>query len=806
VDKLLQDLRYGIRALTKARGFTVVALLAIALGIGANTAIFSVVDAVLLSQLPFPEPQRLMRAFLEEAGSGETSTFGIADFLAWRDQQQSFEHVAAYDITQGTFALTGKGNPERIQVIAVTADFFATLGVSPMLGRAFSAADDHSGNEPVVVISKNFWRTHLNSDPNVLGRSITLDSRPHTIIGVMPSGFVFPRTESIAVWPIRTFEPPSARPPYFLVPLGRLKPGVSPQQAEAELKSIATQVSRQFPGSQYVGGKLLPLKDVLVRNVRTALLVLLAAVAFVLLIALVNVANLLLARATSREKEITLRLALGASRWRIIRQLLTESVLLASLGGALGLLLGYLGVRAFLGFAPGDIPRLIEVAVDGRVLAFTGLVSLLGGILFGLAPAFHSTRSSLTDSLKEGTRSSGSISGNKIRKFLVVSEFALALVLMIGAGLLIRSFLRLRDVNPGFQRDNLVTSQISLPRSLYSQEAQIAAFWQQFLARVQAVPGVQAVGISMSLPPNLLQITNPFTVEGQGYDPSRAMQLAEEMTISSDYFRALGVPLLKGRFFSDADRTTPVLIINETMAKKYFPNQDPIGKRIQTGDPDPKSPWETVVGVVGNVKYSGLDADPSPTLYVPYTQKDWTSWSRNMSLVVRTNINPSSIVSALRQELAQLDKDLPLAEVHTMNELIDESVVQQRFRTWLLGAFSGLALFLAAIGIYAVISHMASERTREIGIRMALGASRTEIFKLILGQASQLALIGIAVGLAGALLITRIMRSLLFSVSATDPLSFTIMCVLLGFVALLAGYVPATRATRVDPIVALRYE
>jgi putative ABC transport system permease protein len=807
VDKLLQDLRYGIRALAKAPGFTVVAVLAIALGIGANTAIFSVVDAVLLRPLPFPEPERLMRAFLQEAASGQTSTFGIADFLAWRDHQQSFEHVAAYDTTQGSVALTGLSNPERIRGVAVSADFFSALGATPILGRAFTPEDDRPGSEPVVVIGKNFWRSHLSSDPNVLGRSITLDGRPHIIIGVMPSEFLFPGTEPIAVWPIRTFEPPRARPPYFLVPFGRLKHGITPQQAEAELRTIASQVSQQFPDTQYVvGGKLIPLKDVLVQDVRTALLVMLAAVSFVLLIALVNVANLLLARATSREKEIALRLALGASRMRIIRQLLTESILMASLGGALGLLLGYIGVHAFLAFAPGKIPRLIEVGVDGRVLAFTCLVSILGGILFGLAPALHSTRASLNDSLKEGTRSAGSASGNKIRKFLVVSEFALALVLMIGAGLLIRSFLRLRGVNPGFQQGHLVTAQISLPRTPYEQEPQIISFWQQFLARVQALPGVQAAGITMSLPPNLLQITNPFIVEGQGYDRNRALQLAEELTISPDYFGALGVPLLKGRFFTDSDRTVEVLIINETMAKKYFANQDPIGKRIQTGDPDPKSPWETVVGVVGDVKYSGLEAAPSPTLYVPYTEQGWTSWSRNMSLVVRTRMDPVSIVSALRQELAHLDKNLPLSEVHTMNELIDQSVVQQRFRTWLLGAFSALALLLAAVGIYAVISHMVGQRTREIGIRIALGASRKEILKLILGQASQLALVGICVGVTGALLLTRIVRSLLFSVSATDPLSFAMMCALLAFVALLAGYVPATRATRVDPMVALRYE
>jgi putative ABC transport system permease protein len=783
-----------------------VAVLAIALGIGANTAIFSVVDAVLLRPLPFPESQRLTRAYLQESGSGETSTFGVADFLAWRDHQQSFAHVAAYDVMQRTFALTGLGDPERIPGVGVTADFFATLGTTPILGRSFTAEEDHPGSAPVVVISEQFWRSHLNSDRNVLGRSLTLNGRPYTVVGVMPTTFNFPGTEPISVWPIRTFDTPTARPPYFLVPIGRLKPGVTPQQAEAELSSIVNGVAQQFPGDRYVSGKLASLKDVLVRNVRTALLVILAAVAFVLLIALVNVANLLLARAIARQKEIALRLALGATRTRMIRQLLTESVLLAIIGGALGLLIGYLGVRTFVALAPSGIPRLGEVGVNGTVLVFTCVISLGAGILFGMAPALHSARGSLNESLKEGSATTGSRSGDRIRKVLVVSEFALALVLMIGAGLLTRSFLRLRDVDPGFRPDHLVTARVSLPATHYAQDPQIISFWQRLLERVQTLPGVQAAAITMSLPPNELYISNPFMLEGQGYDPNRTSQLAEELTISPNYFHALNVPLLQGRYFTDADRKTPVLIINQMMARKYFPNQDPIGKRLKTGDADPKSPWETVVGVVGDVKYAGLDAPPSPTLYVPYTQEGWTEWSRDMSLVVRTNVDPASIVSAVRQEVGNIDPNVPLAEVRTMNDLISRSIGEQRFRTLLLGTFSALALVLAGIGIYAVISHMASQRTREIGIRMALGAGRQQILKLILRQAGLLALIGIAVGVLGALLLTRVMRSLLFAVSATDAFSFVSMCGLLAFVALLAAYVPAIRATRVDPMLALRNE
>jgi putative ABC transport system permease protein len=411
----------------------------------------------------------------------------------------------------------------------------------------------------------------------------------------------------------------------------------------------------------------------------------------------------------------------------------------------------------------------------------------------------------LNESLKEGSATTGSRSGDRIRKVLVVSEFALALVLMIGAGLLIRSFLRLRDVDPGFRPDHLVTARVSLPATRYAQDPQIISFWQRLLERVQTLPGVQATAITMSLPPNQLYISNPFTLEGQGYE-SHTSQLAEELTISPDYFRALNIPLLQGRSFTDADRKAPVLIINQTMAKKYFPDQDPIGKRLKTGDADPTSPWETVVGVVGDVKYAGLDAPPSPTLYVPYTLEGWTGWSRDMSLVVRTNVDPASIVSAVRQELRGIDADVPLAEVRTMNDLIDRSVGEQRFRTLLLGTFSALALVLAGIGIFAVISHMASQRTREIGIRMALGAGRGEIMKLILRQAGVLALVGIAIGVVGAVFLTRVMRSLLFSVSATDALSFVSMCALLALVALLAASIPAIRATRVDPMLALRNE
>jgi putative ABC transport system permease protein len=791
IDTLFRDLRYGLRLLGKSPGFAALAILAIAIGIGANTAIFSVVDAILLRPLPYPEPGQLIAIGLHQRGTSGVHAMGVADFLAWRNQQKSFEHVAVVQGGASSFSLSGLGTPERV-------------------GRGFQSGEDSPGSPPVAVISQQFWRDHLGSDPNVLGRSITLDGRPHAIVGVMPDWLRFPATEQIGVWAIRTFAVPQSRPPYGLLAIGRLKRTSNIQMAEAELNSIAAQVTRQFPSSPELEAGMMPLKKWVVRNISTALLLLLGAISLVLLIAIVNVANLLLARASVRQREVAVRMALGATRSRVVRQLLTESVTLSLLGGAAGLLLAFVAVRVFLAFGPGHLPRLEEVGINAPVLLFTFVLCVGSGIIFGLAPAFATSRNSVNDPLKESERGTTSASAQRTHRVLVISEIALALLLMIGSGLLIRSFLRLRDVNPGFQADHLVTAAISLPRS-YVDPAQIGGFWKQFLAKVDSTPGVSAAGISMSIPPNLLEITNPFNVEGQGYDRNRKLQLAEEMTVSPGYFRALGIPLLKGRLFSESDQVEKpkdpmIVIINETIAKKYFPNQDPIGKRLQTGDPDPASPWETIVGVVGDVKYSGLDAEPAPQLYVPYNENGWIFWSREMYLVVRTSLEPATVVPELRRQLESVDKDLPLAHVQTMDQLIAESVVQEKFRTWLVAAFAGLALLLAAIGIYAVISYSVAQRTREIGVRIALGANAADVLTMVLGQGLKLAAAGLAIGVAGALIVTRVMRSLLYSTSTTDPLSFVATsAVLLGVVAL-ACYVPARRATKVDPTVALRYE
>src|SRR5215471_8557032 len=810
LEVFVQDVRYGVRMLLKSPMFTAVALTTIAIGIGANTAIFSLVDSILLRPLPYPEPQRLVAAGTNQLGDSQMSPMGTADFLAWRDRQQSFEQVAVLGGAGGSFALSGLGAPERIPGVDVSADFFSIFGVAPLKGRGFYSGEDRPGAPGVAVISEQFWRNHLGSDPNVLNRTLILDGKQYSIVGVMPARFRFPPRETVDVWAIRTLSPATARPPFGLHALGRLKPQVSMQQAASELDQIVAQVNAQYPSSTPLAGVMMPMKEWMVSEVSTALLVLLGAIALLLLIAVVNVANLLLARATVRQREVAVRMALGASRKRVVRQLLTESAVLSLLGGIIGLLFAYIAVRTFLVFGPGQMPRLEEVGINSGVLLFTFVVCIGSGILFGLAPALETSRPSLSDPLKDASRSSSSASAHRTHHALLVFEVALALLLMIGSGLLIRSFVRLSDVNPGVQTDHVITAAISLPDN-YADAPQISQFWQQLLGKVQSLPGVKAAGITMSLPPNLLEITNPFTVEGQGYDRNRQLQLAEEMAVSPGYFRSLGIPLVKGRFFSpsdkvESDKDPMIVIINETMAKQYFGGNDPIGRRIQTGDPDPRSPWETIVGVVGDVKYSGLDSGPGPTLYVPYNENGWAMWSRKMYLVVRSSGSAVDLVPAIRTQLASVDATVPLAQIRTMDELLDESLVQQRFRTWLVSGFAALALLLSAIGLYALISYSVSQRTREIGVRVALGAQRGNVLGMVLREGLWLLMWGMFLGLIAALLATRIMRSLLYSTSATDVLSFAATSLALVAVALLACYIPARRATKVDPIVALRYE
>lgn len=807
MHSILQDLRYTARLLRKSPAFSLATILVLALGIGANTAVFSVVNAVLLRSLPFPHPEQLVRVGVANSGDPEDrGSFGDADFLAWRDQQKSFQDVAAID--RETFTYSDGGQPQRVHGAFVSLKFFDVLGIRPLLGGTFQPDDERAGAK-LVVIGRQFWQTQLNSDSSIIGRSITLSGQPFTVVGVMPASVRFPsNNEPNDVWPLKVFATPRGRPPYYLIGIGRLKPGITTQQASSELTSIYANVTQQFPNSPKGTGLVTPLKEMFVRRVRTMLWVLLGAVGFVLLIAMVNIANLLLARATAREREIGVRLALGASRARLIRQLLTESILLSAPGGVAGVLLATWAVHAFVAFGPGDIPRSSEVSVDSGVLLFVAGLTLITGILFGLAPALQSKRASLHEALKQATRGSSGGAGQLARRVLVITEFAFTLMLMVGAALLIRSFALLQDVNPGFNTSNLLTADVELPSALYQREADIINFWENFVQRLNATAEIQSAAVTLSVPPNQLALTNPFTVEGQRYDPKSPLPLAEETTVSGNYFQTLGIPVIAGRTFGASDGTAghEVLIINKSMADRYFPGQDPVGKRLQTGDSDPKSPWETIIGVVGDVKYSGLGSAPTPQLYVPYREQGWASFSRGMFVIVRTKGDPLSIVPTVRAQLAALDRNLPLAHVLTMEQRVGTSLDQQRFRTIVLGVFAGLALLLASFGIYAVIAYFVEQRTREIGIRVALGATRGDIVKLVVRQALTLSALGVVFGVAGALMLTRAIASLLFAVSPSDPLSFVAMIVLLIAVAMLASYVPARRATKVDPLVALRYE
>ena len=809
MDTFFQDLRYSARMLVKHPAFTFIAVVTIALGIGANTAIFSIVNAVLLKALPYPDSERIMNVLLFDPQlEGGKGALGDADFLAIKERNQSFENVAAFSTPRNGFNLTGRDVPEQVIGSLVTAGFFEVLKINPLFGRTFVADDDKPGNARVVVVSYNFWQKYLGADPKATEQSISLNNESYAVIGVMPKEFRFARTGTVEFWAILQIAPPQNRPPYYLNCIGRLQANVTGQQAQADVNAIVSEVGKQFvtPGGDKIGAVVEPLKKVIVGNSELALLALFGAVVFVLLIASVNVANLLLVRATSREKEMALRTALGASRWRLVRQTLTESLLLALLGGILGLLLAVWSIDLILAFKPANLPRLNEISLDSRVLLFTGCISLVSGLIFGLAPTIQSARTNLNTALKEGGRSDTEGFGKRrLRNLLVVSEFALALMLLIGAGLMIRSFARLQQVNAGFNPDKVVTMQINLPRTKYREPAQGAAFQQQFLQKLESLPGVESASLSMALPPSLLIMTNPFTVEGNPPAPGEAQQLAEHLLISPDYYKTLGIKLINGREFTDADNQNApsVIIINRTMAETYFPNQDPVGKGLQPGGYTPGAPYDTIVGVVDDVKYQGLREEPKPTMYSPFLQNLW--W-RSMYLAVRTQNEPLQHVAAIRSELWSVDKDLPLSNIKTMTQLVDESVTEPKALTTLFGLFGAIALILASVGIYGVMSYTVTQRTREIGIRMALGAQKSDVLQMIVRQGMTVACIGVGIGLFASFALSRLIADLLFGVSAKDMMTFFAVSVILAGVALIACFVPARRAAKTDPMVALRYE
>ncbi|MFP5261703.1 MAG: ABC transporter permease [Blastocatellia bacterium] len=810
IKTVSQDLRYGIRTLAQRPGFAAAAALALALGIGANSAIFSVVNAVLLRSLPYEAPDQLV--IVQSTRRQDPRRSGSAsypDFADFRSQNQVFDDMAAFR-SRG-YTLTGAGEPERIDGARVSASFFQLLGAEPHLGRAFLPEEDKPEAARVVIISHGLWQRRFGGDPDVIGRTLTLDGNSYTVVGVATAGFSFPiEMEKADIWSPLALDGEllEQRGAHFLRVIARLKPGVPLQAAQAEMSTIATRLEQQYPEDdtdRVVA--LYSLYDHLVGGIRPALLVLLAVVGFVLLIACSNVANLLLARAATRQREIAIRMALGASRGRIIRQLITESLILAFIGGGAGLLLALWGVESLVALSPANLPRMSGVGVDRWVLGFTLIVSVMTGIIFGLAPAIKASKPDLNDALKEGGRgSTEGFSGRRLRNLLVVSEMALALVVLISAGLLIRSFLRLQQVNAGFDPSNILTMQVELPSSKYKEGVQVSAFFEQVLERINALPGVESAGAVTTLPLSGSNMRTSFTVQNRPAPPPGQEPLAHLRAVTPGYFRTLRIPLLKGQEFGENYRKSSPgrIIINDTMARRFWPDEDPIGQRISIGmstDEDEPALWE-IVGIVGDVRHASLDAEPAPEMYVPHSQQSWPF----LTLVIRTTSDPMAMAGAARAQVLAVDKDQPVSSVKSMEGMVSASIAQPRFYLLLLGIFAALALTLAAVGVYGVLSYSVTQRMHEIGIRMALGAKPFDVIRLVVGQGLVLSLAGVAVGLVGAYVFTRLMSSMLYGVSATDPVTFAALAVLLMAVALLASYVPARRATKVDPMVALRYE
>ena len=808
METLLQDLRYGSRMLLKHPGFTAIAVIALALGIGANTAIFSVVNAVLLRPLPFAEPDRLMVVYesrIDRGGSRSSASY--PNFADWRDQNTVFEHMSTYRDTD--FVLTGEAEPARLHGAVVNADLFPLLGVAPILGRPFRPEEDKPGDSGrVILLSHRLWQQRFNADPNVLGRSLVLGGKNYVVVGVMAPGFQFPvDSETIDLWTTVAIDSGmfAQRGAHYMHVLARLKPGVTLAQAKAEMDGIAGNLERQYPDeNSHRGVVIVPALESLVGDVRPALLILLGAVGLVLLIACVNVANLLLARASTRHKEMAIRAALGASRSRVVRQLLTESVLLSMAGGALGLLVALWGTDVLVSLSRNDLPRAGQIGLDLRVLGFTLLVSLLTGIVFGLVPAIHSSRTDLTESLKEGGRGSTEGAGrNRLRAALVVGEVAIAIVLLAGAGLLIQSLRRLQQVSPGFDPHNVLSFSIGLPEVKYKPEQQVA-FYRQLKARLESLPGVKSASAVMPLPLGGDRMRVTFETEGRPIAKGD-LPATEIRTIGLDYFKTMGIPLIKGRDFTERDdkKAPRVIIVNEAFAKQFFPGEDVVGKHIQPGiSADDEEPGMLeIVGVVGNVKHMKLSGEADPEAYEPHAQLTF-----DMTVLVKTETDPRSIVSAVQSEVKAMDKDLPAYGIRTLDEYLSASVARPRFNTLLLAIFAGLALILTAVGLYGVMNYSVTQRTHEIGIRAALGAQQHDVLKMVVRQGMTLTAIGIGAGLVGAYFLTQLLASLLFGVSATDPVTFIAISIILAGVALGACYVPARRATKVDPMIALRYE
>ena len=811
MNTLFKDIRYGIRSLLKHPGFTAIVVVTLAVGIGASSAIFSVVNTVLLRPLPYAQAERIV-AIQALTADGKRVQVTPADFLDWRAQNTVFEQLAAILTRPANLALADQA--ERIDLAMTSANFFSVFGTVPERGRLFIPSDEQAGHAPVVVISHSLWQRRFDGDSSMVGKPITLDGASYTVVGIAPAGFQYPNKTDVWVPPFRLAptmserqDPTQVRGFGMLAAVALRKPGVPLTQAASEMETITARLRQQYPETNNRRlFRVVSLHTHLIGETGTMLLLLFGAVSFVLLIACANVANLLLASAATRQKEMAIRTALGASRLRVVRQLLTESLMLAFAGGAMGLLLAIWGVALITKLLPQDFPRLAEINLDWRVLGFTLVASVLTGILFGLAPALQISKTDVQESLKESGRgASSSRRHNRLRNLLIVGEVALSVVLLVGAGLLFRSFLQLEAVHTGFTSQQVLTVQLSPAGSNYRRDADYMAFYSQTMQRISGIPGVESVGAINTLPLDKGP-TAGFRIEGRPPLTIDKWPGGNYRTVSADYFRALNIPLVQGRTFNERDTENAplVIIVNQALAARDFPNEDPVGKRINLGNMDPKGQpvWWEIVGVAANVRSLELREEATPEFYLSALQDTF----RNMFVVVRTSVEPTSVAASVRRAAAEVDKTAAVSDIKTMEHIVNDAVTQPRFNLFLLGLFSGIALLLSAAGIYGVTAYSVTQRTHEFGIRMALGAQVSDVLKMIVKQGMVLIAIGIAVGLLASFALTRLLRTLLFGVTVTDPLTFVAITLLLTAVALLACYIPARRATKVDPLVALRYE
>ncbi len=811
IQDFAQDLRYGVRMLRESPGFTTVAILTLALGIGANTAVFSIVDAVLLRSFAYPDPDQLVRIFGVSLKQPDAlSAISYRDFTEYRERNRVFSEMAGnafHDLT-----LTGAGEPFIVNTADVTPEIFSLLDAKPLAGRTLLPEDGKRGAAAVAVLSENLWRSRFGANPGLIGQSIALDMRSFTVVGILPASFRYPdgaphQDVWISVMQDPLFGPLTSQPGVRLLSaIGRLKPGVSLAQAQTEMNTLSGRFAEEFAAEDSgLTIRMKPYRQVVVGNVKSALLILLSAVGLVLLMACANIANLLLSQATSRGREIATRIALGAGRARVVRQLLTESALLGLLGGVAGVLLAGWSVWSLQPFLPPDVVQISSIHVGGSVLAFALLLSLAAALAFGLAPALLATPSNLQTNIKEGGERTGQRGGQRTRSFLAIAEISLAMVLLVAGGLLIRSFALVTSVNPGFDPKNVTEAEVSLPQFQYSTPQQWTAFSNELLARLHAQPGLQDSALAAPLPMDRQgQASFDFTIVGNPPLPRGKSLTADYGTVSPDYFRVMRIPLLRGRFFTEQDSPSNpnVAIISETLARRYFPNQDPLGREMKFGFPPNSNVSRKIVGIAGDVRDVALSRKPGPMMYVPFAQAPLYGGE----VVVRTSLNASSVAAAIRQAVHSIDKNLPVTDVESFPDALGQSISRERFRTFLLGSFSAMALVLAAVGIFGVMSYSTLQRRQEIGIRMALGAQRRDVLRLILGQGAKLALLGLGIGVVFAFLLTRWMASLLYSVSPTDPLTFGAVAIVLFGVAVTACYIPARRAMRVDPMAALKYQ